>query len=104
MTGADPLFSTRWVHVAEEDTGEGAVYRPDDDTIPLSRVPRHWLELRADGSARLYAPGPDDRPVERPGTWVEEGTDASARADADVTIVDKAPDRLVVKLRRRPGR
>jgi len=97
----DRLFTTRWVHVAEEDTDEGAVYRPDDDDIPLSRIPRHWLELHEDGSARVFAPGPDDRPVEQPATWTEAGAPSKSRSrkGPEVTIVDRAPARLVVKLR-----
>lgn len=97
----DRLFTTRWVHVAEEDTGDGAVYRPDDDNIPLSRIPRHWLELREDGSARVFVPGPDDRPVEQPATWKDAGAPSPSRSrkGPEVTIVHRAPARLVVKLK-----
>jgi hypothetical protein len=97
---ADPLFTTRWVHVAEEDTAEGAVYRPDDDRVPLSRRPRDWLELRKDGSAKLFVPGPDDRPVEQPGTWQKAGESRRTRgasSGANLEIVDRSPSRLVVK-------
>jgi hypothetical protein len=95
----DQLFTTRWVHIAEEDTAEGAVYRPDDDRVPLSRKPRDWLELRPDGSATLFVPGPDDRPVEQPTTWQASSTSrktSGARA-ADLQIIDRSPSRLVVK-------
>jgi hypothetical protein len=96
----DRLFTTRWVHVAEEDTGEGAVYRPDGDDIPLSRKPRNWLELREDGSARVFVPGPDDRPVEQPATWRDAGAPSAShsRTGPEVTIVSRAPARLVVKV------
>lgn len=95
----DQLFTTRWVHIAEEDTAEGAVYRPDDDRVALSRRPRDWLELRPDGSATLFVPGPDDRPVERPTTWQERSTSRAMRGagSADLQIVDRSPSRLVVK-------
>ena len=97
------LFSTRWVHVAEEDTADGAVYRPDDEHVPLSRKPRDWLELRKDGSARIFLPGPDDRPVEQRTTWQEAGqlrrTRGAGGADAELQIVDRSPGRLVVKHR-----
>jgi hypothetical protein len=99
------LFTTRWVHVAEEDTGAGAVYRPDDENIPLSRKPRDWLELHEDGSAELYVPGPDDRPVARSVTWSDRSSGGAARQpDADVTILEKSPSRLLVKLRNPVGR
>ena len=106
MAADDPLFTTRWVHVAEEDTSEGAVYRPDDENIPLSRKPRDWLELGEDGSARIYVPGPDDRPVARQATWRDRaaGETPAARAAADVVIVEKSPTRLVVRLRGAGGR
>ena len=53
----DRLFTTRWVHVFEEDTAEGAVYRPEDDQIPLSRRPRERLEY----SRRRVGADPDCR-------------------------------------------
>jgi hypothetical protein len=94
----DQLFANRWVHIAEQDTAEGAVYVPDDDRVPLSRKPRDWLELRADGSATLFVPGPDDRPVERQATWQEAGGSQRTRGgSADLEIVDRSASRLVVK-------
>ena len=95
----DPIFSTRWVHVAEEDTAEGAVYRPDGTNIPLSRKPRDWMELHQDGSATLFVPGPDDRPVARSASWADEDDRDAARDGADVTIVARSSARLVVKVR-----
>ena len=71
------LFSTRWVHVFEEDTPEGAVYRPDDEHVPLSRKPRGWLEFHEDGSATIFAPGP--------------------ASPAELEIVDRSPSRVVVR-------
>ena len=100
MPADDPLFTTRWVHVAEEDTSAGVVYRPDDENIPLSRKPRDWLELKADGTARLYVPGPDDRPVARAITWRDDDDprrSSRGRADADLTIIEKSPTRLLVR-------
>lgn len=98
----DRLFGTRWVHVFEEDTPAGAVYRAEDDAIPLSRRPREQLELRRDGSARLFVPGPADRPVEQPATWQEEGGVLVVRAregGAELRIVERSPTRLVVQTR-----
>jgi hypothetical protein len=96
----DKLFATRWVHVFEEDTPEGAVYRPEDDKIPLSRRPRERLELDPDGTARVLKPGPDDRYVAQPATWNAKGQEAGRRAaqgGATLEIVEQSPTRLVVK-------
>ena len=93
------LFSTRWVHVFEEDTPEGAVYRPDDEHVPLSRKPRGWLEFHEDGSAKIFAPGPDDRPVERATTWQDAGHAGRTRGakPAELEIVARSASRVVVK-------
>ena len=97
---SDPLFATRWVHVFEEDTAEGAVYRPEDENIPLSRRPRERLQIRADGSAEILAPGPDDRYVAQPAAWKDEkdGLVIQGRQGGpELRIVDRSPDRLVIK-------
>jgi hypothetical protein len=105
----DRLFTTRWVHVFEEDTPEGAVYRPEDDDIPLSRRPRERLELSADGTAKIITQGPDDRLIEKPGTWTSgasgaretrgaaASSSASSPSSADVVIVKESPSRLIVR-------
>jgi hypothetical protein len=97
--GDDPLFATTWVHVFEQDGGRGAVYRPETDPIPLSRRPRERLELSEDGSARVLAPGPDDRFVEQPATWSDEDDEIVVRtqAGAELRIVDRSSSRLVVQ-------
>ena len=99
MKDDDRLFTTRWVHVFEEDTAEGAVYRPEDDNIPLSRRPRERLELSADGTAKIITPGPDDRLIEKPATWTSSAheTAAAAASSADVQIVKQTPSRLIVR-------
>lgn len=91
------------MHVFEEDTAEGAVYRPEDQAIPLSRRSRERLELGRDGSARLFVPGPDDRLVEQPATWHDEGGALVVRAregGPELRIVDRSPARLVIQVRR----
>jgi hypothetical protein len=93
----DRLFTTRWVHVFEEDTAEGAVYRPEDDNIPLSRRPRERLELSADGTAKIITPGPDDRLIEKPATWASPARETAAAAAADIHIVKHSPSRLIVR-------
>lgn len=96
----DRLFGTTWVHVFEEDTAEGAVYRPEDDDIPLSRRPRERFELHPDGSARFLEPGPDDRHVEQPATWKQEGDAVVIRKKAgaaSLRVVRQSSRRLVIQ-------
>jgi len=103
LSREDPLFGTRWVHVFEEDTPAGAVYRPEDDPIPLSRRPRERLELRPDGSAHFFMSGPDDRLVEQAARWRPEGETLIVRSQdgrLEARIVDRSPERLVVQVRR----
>jgi hypothetical protein len=103
----DQLFATRWVHIFEEDSGKGTVYRPEADA-KLSRRPRERIELRPDGSARLFMPGPDDRLVEQPAAWRDERGGVVIRArdgGAELRILDQSPARLVVQVRRaKPAR
>jgi hypothetical protein len=94
------LFATGWVHAFEEDTPAGAVYVPRDRKLPLSRRPRERLELDANGTARIYVQGPDDRYVEQAATWHDEDGAVVIRAregGTKLTIVDRSPDRLVVR-------
>jgi hypothetical protein len=63
------LGGIRWVHVFEEDSAAGSVYRPDSTRIPLSRRPRRQFELHPGGSATLFTGGADDRFDSRVGTW-----------------------------------
>jgi len=94
------LFATGWVHAYEEDTAEGAVYRPRGSKLPLSRRPRERLELSADGTARIFAPGPDDRYVEHAARWHDEDGDIVVRAregGTELRIVERSPERLVVR-------
>jgi hypothetical protein len=100
--GGDRLFKTTWVHLFEEDTGAGEVYRPEDSAIPLSRRPRERIELDSDGAARLFRPGPDDRFIEQPASWKEEAGALVIRArtgGAELRITGRSPDRLVVQRR-----
>lgn len=69
----EQVFGTRWIHAFEEDAGDGAVYRPATEDVPLSRRPRRRLLLQADGSARVWIPGPDDRAIEVDAAWRREG-------------------------------
>ena len=100
--GGDPLFKTTWVHLFEEDTGAGEVYRPEDSAIPLSRRPRERIELDPDGTARLFLPGPDDRFIEQPASWKDEAGALVIRArtrGAELRITGRTHERLVVQRR-----
>jgi hypothetical protein len=92
-----------WVHRFEEDTEAGAVYRPDDSGIPLSRRPRERFALEPGGAARLFLPGPDDRFIEEAATWKDEADGLVIRSrggGAELRIVDRSATRLVVKMGR----
>jgi hypothetical protein len=91
---------TTWVHVFEQDTPAGAVYKPEDSDIPLSRRPRERIELDPGGRATLLMPGPDDRFVRQPARWTEEGGEIVVRDSSDTVrlrIVERSPDRMVVR-------
>jgi hypothetical protein len=91
-----------WVHVFEQDSADGAVFRPEDGDIPLSRRPRERVELCADGSAVLMMAGEDDRYVPQPAHWQEESGAVVVRDNRGAVrmrVIAHAPDRLVVRLR-----
>jgi hypothetical protein len=94
------VFATQWVHVFEEDTAAGAVYRPQDADIPLSRRPRERLELDADGKARLLTQGPDDRYVAQAASWQDENDGVMIRTrggSPTLRIVERSPARLLIQ-------
>ena len=97
----DWLFATKWVHVHEEDTAEGAVYRPADSDIPLSRRPREQLELDRDGSARVSTGGADDRLSSRKVTWneVKDTIVVRDRRGEELQIVEASPERIIARRR-----
>ena len=99
------ICGIRWIHVFEQDTGVGAVYRPETDRIPLARRPREQLELQAGGAAQVFVGGADDRPVPRAGRWraTSEGImielPAAGREQAMTwRIVEATPTRVVVSI------
>ncbi|MEO6224057.1 MAG: hypothetical protein ABIP90_12490 [Vicinamibacterales bacterium] len=65
------MYDVRWVHVFEDDTTSGEVYRAATDEIPLSRRPRDAFELHRDGTAQVLSGGPDDRAVARDARWTD---------------------------------
>lgn len=91
-----------WVHVFEEDAAGREVYRPEDAAIPLSRRPRERVQLRADGTASVYLPGPDDRFIEQQASWVEESGDLVIRLRAgrmELLVVERSANRMVIERR-----
>ena len=99
----NPLAGTRWIHLFEEDAGEGEVYGPQGGHVPLSRRPRRQLSFLADGSARVSTGGPDDRLVDAAASWREEGgevvvrIDEGPRAGQELRIARQTPSRLLVR-------
>ena len=98
------MFHTRWVHMFEEDTGAGAVYRPDTGDVPLSRRPRGQLTLSPDGTARVTVGGPDDRPIDIDAQWTQDGDELVVRpkggsggADRVLRVTIEAPTQLLVR-------
>ena len=108
MVDPSAIYGVRWVHVFEEDSAEGQVYRPDSGPISLSRRPREALTLNADGSATFEVGGADDRPSGRHAAWRQEAeglvVDVPAAGGTESTelhIVKASADRLVVAPSRR---
>jgi hypothetical protein len=96
----DRLFATRWVHLFEQDSPAGEVYAPEDGPVPLSRRPRERLELKPDGTAVVYGPGPDDRPSPLPARWTEDARGVVVRPERGgpaLRIVERTATRLVIQ-------
>jgi len=96
----DRLFTTRWVHLHEQDSAAGEVYVPEDEPVPLSRRPRQRLELQPDGTATVYHGGPDDRPTPTAARWSKEDDHLVVRTEtgnAALHIVERSPSRLVIR-------
>jgi len=91
-----------WVHVFEEDAAGREVYRPEEGAIPLSRRPRERVQLRADGTASVFLPGPDDRFVEQDASWDEQEGEMVIRlidGRTELLVVERTASRLVIERR-----
>lgn len=98
-------MSVTWVHAFEQDGPAGEVYLGEGAAIPLSRRPRERLQLRADGSASVFAPGPDDRFIEQQASWADEAGHVVIRVPAarlELVVVERSSSRLVIR-RRQPA-
>ena len=100
----DTLVGRRFVHVFEEDTPKGEVYRADSEAIPKSRRPRESIVLHANGSATVATGGPDDRPLGAAAQWCREQGGivlrvpaATGTREAVLRVVEASPERLVVR-------
>jgi hypothetical protein len=90
-----------WVHVFEEDGAAGAVFKPENADIPLSRRPRERVEFRSGGAATIWKGGPDDRPAPIAARWTKEGGELVVRDSGGgvrLRVVEQAPERLLVEL------
>jgi len=74
MSPVPSCLPGRWVHAREEDTERTRTYRPSGWPLPLSRLPRHVLELDPDRRVVSRVGGPADSRIAREGRWdVEPG-------------------------------
>jgi hypothetical protein len=103
MTSTRDLVG-RWVHIFEEDTERGAVYRREGEDVPLSRRPRERLEFEEDGTGRVLVGGADDRLQAQPATWSREGDDvvlrltkAGSKGPREYRVVERSADRLLIR-------
>ena len=98
----------KWIHMFEEDTEQGAVYRRDQGEAPLSRRPRERLEIDEDGTARMLVGGPDDRLDAIPATWSEKEGEVIVRLEQpksksesgavrEYRVVERSADRIVIR-------
>lgn len=92
-----------WVHSYEEDSADQAVYRPENFTFPTSRG-RGGFDLKLDGTAIQFGPGPTDQTATLPGRW-EVGEDGwltlylggSDTPSRMMKITSLSPDKLILK-------
>jgi hypothetical protein len=94
----------RWIHVFEEDTERGAVYRRVPADLPLSRRPRERLVFAEDGTGKVVVGGADDRLVELPASWTEKEGEvilrlerSSPNAKPEYRVVERTADQLLVR-------
>jgi hypothetical protein len=90
-----------WVHVFEDDSAAGAVFKPENADIPLSRRPRERVEFRGGGAATIWKGGPDDRPAPIAARWTQEDEALVVRdsgGSVRLRVIEQSPDRLLVKL------
>jgi len=67
-----PCILGHWVYSREESTEGTRTYRQPGWPLPQSRLPRHVLEFKSDGSVVSRVGGPADSRIAREGRWVVE--------------------------------
>ncbi len=98
----DHLVGKTWLHSHEEDTPTEMVFRPSTFRFPPSRGGRIGFELRQDGTAVAFGPGPTDKPQEDVGKWTL-GTNKlelnipERKEVRSFTIASSDADRIVVQ-------
>ncbi|OYD82586.1 hypothetical protein [Azospirillum brasilense] len=97
-----------WVHVSEEDTAEGKVYRPSTFPLPSKGgrggPAREEIRLMPDNTVEVRTIGPADPERTSRGRWRLEGGDRLAISFTEdppetvsFQILSVQPDRLVLK-------
>ncbi|MBD2753258.1 hypothetical protein [Spirosoma validum] len=90
-----------WIHSTEEDSDGEAVFRPADYEFPLTRRPRDFFTLHADGSLIKGQGTPSDSLQEDQGSWALDNNEISFRTQDEqlqtYQIASVASDKLVLK-------
>lgn len=68
----DSLLYGSWTRSYEDDKGMDQVWRPSSYKFPPSRG-RDGFALMREGKMIFFGPGPNDAPLDRPGTWGYSG-------------------------------
>jgi len=85
-----------WVHSHEEDSGDVRVYRPATYDFPPARG-RRGFELKRDGEAVLYGPGPADKPEASTERWSSSAEGGVRVGGRELEIVSVDSDRLTAR-------
>jgi len=90
-----------WIHSTEEDNAEESVFRPVDYQFPLTRRPRDFFRIHADGSLIKGQGTPSDSLEEDQGHWILDKNEILFRTETNPAqkyrIASVAPDKLVLK-------
>jgi hypothetical protein len=99
MPDVSPPSGT-WIHVFEEDSDAGAVFKPEDADIPLSRRPRERVTFGPGGAAKIWSGGPDDRPAPLEATWTDENgmvVVRDRRGTVRLRVIEHSAGRMLAK-------
>jgi hypothetical protein len=96
VDGPPPELYRQWMHSHEEDSGDVQVYRPASYRFPPARG-RYGFELKPDGEAVLYGPGPADKPEASTERWSSSDAGGVRVGDRELEIVSVDSDRLTAR-------